>query len=108
MVDPIYQQQQAKDGGKGDKKEQHQPEVEKIKNPIEKGEEEDKKRNLLNEFRPCGLDDGRHEKPMHIWHFVEEEESKTPHVLRTKADPNASYVDGRCQELMQLIQTMAK
>lgn len=44
---------------------------------------------------------------MHIWHFVEEE-GKTPHVLRPNADPTASYVDGRCQELYSLIEKMGE
>lgn len=102
---PIYKQQLQKDMTmkKEDGKEE---EVKRIKNPMERGEEEDKKREFLNEFRPCGLDDRRHEKPMQIWHFIEEE-SKTPHVLRPRADPFASYSDGRCEKLQQIIEQLA-
>lgn len=103
-TNPIYQQNAAKDGGKGKEAVQ---ETEKVKTPMEKGEEEDKRRKFLNEFRPCGLDDLRHKTPMHIWHFIEEE-NPTPHVLRVKADPTASYCDGRIQELQALIQDMGK
>ena len=39
--------------------------------------------------------------------FVEEnEETKVPHVLRAAADPNASYIDGRVQALLTIIEGM--
>ena len=101
-LNPIYEQmQQVKEtGGKADK---NQPEVEKLKTPMEVGKEQDEKRLFLNEFRSCGLNKAK----MHYWNFVETE-NVTPHVLRSNARPELSYCDKRCEELMALIEHMSK
>jgi short subunit dehydrogenase-like uncharacterized protein len=101
-LNPIYEQmQQVKEtGGKADK---NQPEVEKLKTPMEVGKEQDDKRLFLNEFRSCGLNKAK----MHYWNFVETE-NVTPHVLRSNARPELSYCDKRCEELMALIEHMSK
>jgi hypothetical protein len=93
-------QQVKETGGKADK---NQPEVEKLKTPMEIGKEQDDKRLFLNEFRPCGLNKAK----MHYWNFVETE-NVTPHVLRSNARPELSYCDKRCEELMALIEHMSK
>jgi hypothetical protein len=101
-LNPIYEQmQQVKEtGGKADK---NQPEVEKLKTPMEVGKEQDDKRLFLNEFRSCGLNKAK----MHYWNFVETE-NVTPHVLRSNARPELSYCDKRCEELTALIEHMSK
>ena len=75
-----------------------QPEEEENKiDPFEDGKIEDQKRQFITPLRP-------HKK---IWNFVEEdEETKVPHVLRAAADPNASYIDGRVQALLTIIEGM--
>ena len=75
-----------------------QPEEEENKiDPFEDGKIEDQKRQFITPLRP-------HKK---IWNFVEEdEETKVPHVLRATADPNASYIDGRVQALLTIIEGM--
>ena len=75
-----------------------QPEDEENKiDPFEDGKVEDQKRQFITPLRP-------HKK---IWNFVEEdEETKVPHVLRAAADPNASYIDGRVQALLTIIEGM--
>lgn len=100
-LNPIYEQvQQTKDaGGKLDK---NQSAEEKLKTPMEVGKEQDSKRNFLNDFRPCAQNKGK----MHYWNFVEEE-NKTPHVLRSNAKPGLSYVDGRCETLLKLIENLS-
>lgn len=105
QTNPIYKPQLQKEMTMK-KEDDSKEEAKKIKDPVQRGEEEDRKRQYLNEFRPCGLDDRRHEKPMQIWHFIEEEQ-KTPHVLRPLADPFKSYSDGRCEKLMALIEQLA-
>lgn len=93
-------QQTKETGGKQDK---NQGEQEKMKTPMEVGKEQDSKRNFLNEFRPCA----QNKSKMHYWNFVEEEEeSKTPHVLRSNAKPALSYCDERCERLLKLIENL--
>lgn len=64
--------------------------------PVEEGKALDKKREFLNPFRP----DKR------IWNFNEDEDP-TPHVLRIDADPAKAYVDGRIEELLDIIERIA-
>jgi len=65
-------------------------------NPVEEGKEHDKKREFCRPFRP----DKR------IWNF-EEDEDPTPHVLRVDADPTKAYVDGRIEELLEIIEKVS-
>ena len=70
----------------------------KKKNRSKEDEEEEKvidgKRNFLN-----------HMRPPFCWNFFEDdEEKKTPHVLRAEADPKKCYIDGRVDSIMQDIE----
>jgi len=65
-------------------------------NPIEEGKEMDKKREFCRPFRP----------DQRVWNF-EEEEDPAPHVLRVGADPTKAYVDGRIEELLEIIEKIA-
>jgi hypothetical protein len=55
----------------------------------------DKNRNFLNQMRP----------PF-CWNFFEDQEEKTPHILRHNADPRESYIDGRIEDLMEDISSI--
>lgn len=65
-------------------------------NPVEEGKLQDKKREFCRPFLP----------DQNIWNFVEEEDP-TPHVLRVDADPTKAYVDGRIEELLNIIEKLA-
>ena len=67
--------------------------------PIEQGEIEDARRTFTNSLRP---DRG-------VWNFFDEnEESKLAHVLRPDANPNASYIDNRVNDLLIVIEGMGQ
>ncbi len=67
---------------KKDEKEQEDP------NKIE-----DKNRSFLNKMRP----------PL-VWNFFEEDDSKTPHLLRADAAPKQCYIDKRVDSILQDIE----
>lgn len=69
---------------------------EEVPDPIEEGKIHDKKRAFKNVYRPH----------MTVWNF-EEEKEPTPHVMRPDADPMKCYVDGRIEELHDLVKTLA-
>lgn len=70
---------------------------------MEIGKEQDINRSFLNEYRPCAQNKAK----MHYWNFVMEGENKVPHVLRSNAKPGLSYVDGRCEALLKLIENLS-
>lgn len=93
---------------------------EKVKQAIE----EDRKRRIAEQMKLKGLDteDAEHYdkvsqlqdkkrrfltdlRPGKIWNFFEDcpEDEKIDHILRYNANPNASYVDGRIEEIMKNI-----
>jgi len=54
--------------------------------------EEDERRNFLNSLM----------RPPLAWNFFEDDDTvKTPHVLRSDAQPNQCYIDGRIDVVMQ-------
>jgi len=73
-------------------------EEEKKNDPMELGEEEDKRRKFITPLRP-------HKK---IWNFIQgdKDEEKVAHVLRADADPCRAYIDGRIQDLLVVIEGM--
>ena len=56
----------------------------------EEEKEHDRKRGFLNQVRPP-----------YAWNFFEEEDKKTPHVLRHDADPRKCYIDGRIEDILE-------
>ena len=72
-------------------------EDEKVDDPHELGAVEDAHRKFLNKHRP-------HERK---WNFIQDDAAvAVPHVLRASADPRKSYIDGRVQNLLQLLEMM--
>ena len=72
------------------------PEGEQPIDVLEEGKVEDRQRNFLNKMRPHAQ----------IWNFIQDDDAETPkieHVMRADADPNASYIDGRVANLLELI-----
>jgi len=48
-------------------------------------------------------------RPPYYWNFHEdedEEEKKTPHVLRHNADPKICYIDGRVEKILEDIYSL--
>ena len=76
---------------------QDQHDTQKVVDPFELGAEEDLKRQFLETMRP----DKR------CWNFIQaDDENKVPHVLRAAANPNSTYIDGRVQDLITVVEGM--
>lgn len=79
---------------------QHKTELrQKKKNRSKEEEEEEKKedkdRSFLNMMRP----------PF-CWNFFEDNEKKTPHILRHDAKPQECYIDGRVESILEDIEAV--
>lgn len=66
---------------------------------IEQGKVEDGKRKFMVPLRP-------HEM---IWNFFyDDEKTKPEHVMRADSAPHKCYIDGRCEKLMEHIETLSE
>jgi hypothetical protein len=80
-----------------------------MEDPIEKGKEIDRKNGFLSRWRP-NQQSRRDELGSYLapcWNFIEEEDP-VPHVLRVNADPTEAYIDGRIEEILEIVNKLSK
>ena len=83
-----------------EKRERKRVQVEDVKedpDPVEEGKHEDKKRKFAVKNRP-------HER---VWNLLEDQ-SEVPHVLCSTADPRKAYIDGRIENLLEIIEGLGQ